>query len=529
MFKDRYLVLDYNKFSIQAILVEVSFGKSNILQKKYWQITEEHETYDDAMSFFLDNFFPDIQNIILILSSETLIIRDFVLPIKSRKTVLDVLPFEFENLTAQSADSIEVVANILNVDKEESFLNAFGIEHQVLEDYLSILLKKNLYIKALFIDSICLSSIVEKFYTKYFNEKEIIQIDVGEDATILNIVKDGKLVHTRFIDCNFFDVVSYIAKFLSASVEETASFLFDFNFNIFNIMTEIKSIEEFKKHYDVTNSQISHISVYLRNFFTKVITEVNRSLISLEIEPKEIYFSGILLKLKGSKEYLAASLKRDIYTYTFLDFDDFRMLMCLGAIYHFELTESEKIDYSKTAFVKQFNRSLFSFKQFVPHFVIFLISALILAFNLAAKIYSDRNNAAKARYVLEEKFKQGFQIEAKRNSSVIKQAKTMVSKEKEKYTIYNSTLNQTSILDVILELTRQFPSELDQSFVLDRFSFDENFVQIQARVNEFTEVGDIEKILQDSNMFENVEVQNKRLLRGEGRNKVSFRIKFEVK
>ena len=531
MFKEKYLILEWNSFCIKSVLVQVSFGKSEVLSSKYFKISEEYETYEQAISFFLNQFFPEIENIILILSSKHLIVRDFLLPIKNRKSILDVLPFEFENHISYDIDSIEVVANILEIDKENSFINAFGIEHQVLQEYMAPLLNRNLFIKSLLIDSVCLSSIVNSFYNKYFQEKNIVQIDVGEYATLFNIIKEGKLIHTRYIDVGFVKFLEQISNLINISVSETSELLFDTKFSIFDISNIELFLDNFKKLYSVTNAQISEISLICRKLVREIIIEVNRSLISLEKNPDEIYLSGILSKMRGAREYLTLLMDKDIYSYNFLDFSDNRMLICMGALYHSELSKLNQIDYSKTKFVKRYNSGLFSMKQivqnFMTHFIVLGLSFLIFISTFFTKIYLDREEAIRGQFLLKKYFQENFEREPSQDKPIVTQAQEILEKEK-KETRFTS-LKQQGLLDILMELTKKFPSELDQSFVLDRFSFDENYIQIQARVTEFSEVGEIEKILKNSNLFQEVEVSNKKLLRGVGKNKVSLKIKFEVK
>ncbi|EMP07520.1 fimbrial assembly protein PilN [Leptospira interrogans serovar Pyrogenes str. 200701872] len=73
-----------------------------------------------------------------------------------------------------------------------------------------------------------------------------------------------------------------------------------------------------------------------------------------------------------------------------------------------------------------------------------------------------------------------------------------------------------------------FPSADMQPFQLDQFDYDQDLVKIGGRVNEFSEIGVVQRSLEKSTMFKDIEIVDKKLMQGVKNYKVSFIIKMKV-
>lgn len=73
-----------------------------------------------------------------------------------------------------------------------------------------------------------------------------------------------------------------------------------------------------------------------------------------------------------------------------------------------------------------------------------------------------------------------------------------------------------------------FPSTDMQPFQLDQFDYDQDLVKIGGRVNEFSEIGVVQRSLEKSTMFKDIEIVDKKLMQGVKNYKVSFIIKMKV-
>ncbi|EMF81380.1 fimbrial assembly protein PilN [Leptospira weilii serovar Topaz str. LT2116] len=73
-----------------------------------------------------------------------------------------------------------------------------------------------------------------------------------------------------------------------------------------------------------------------------------------------------------------------------------------------------------------------------------------------------------------------------------------------------------------------FPSSDMQPFQLDQFDYDQDLVKIGGKVNEFSEIGVVQRSLEKSPMFKDIEIVDKKLMQGVKNYKVSFIIKMKV-
>ncbi|EMO74113.1 fimbrial assembly protein PilN [Leptospira kirschneri str. 200801925] len=130
--------------------------------------------------------------------------------------------------------------------------------------------------------------------------------------------------------------------------------------------------------------------------------------------------------------------------------------------------------------------------------------------------------------MLAEKFQKGFGRPAPEDEDILEYAAKLKNEEKKKTEIYRLYLSKPSILDILFELSMNFPSADMQPFQLDQFDYDQDLVKIGGRVNEFSEIGVVQRSLEKSTMFKDIEIVDKKLMQGVKNYKVSFIIKMKV-
>ncbi|EOQ95463.1 hypothetical protein LEP1GSC195_1573 [Leptospira wolbachii serovar Codice str. CDC] len=529
---DQYLAIDYGSTFLKGVLFKKVLGKVVILRTESLPVVELDESEGDPFEYniirFIQSFFPEENRFLLNLGIHNLFVRDLTVPLVSEKAIQEVLPFEVENLVPYPMEELEVIGKTWRSNKENSDVISFNVHHSELLRALKPFAKGDLSLSCLSLDSFALSSLVTKNYPLLLAEQTILQLDLGGKYSILNILFEGKLRHTRQIYIGGEDVSLEIANLLKIELEDArklkeslpVGFLFD----------TIEKSEEtnFLSRFHITATQWKSLRKFILAKIEQLIHEVENSIFSLpETErPSLILLSGGASLYPGLTAYLEEKLGIKTGRYEFLGIADPSFVTAVATGTHFE--SRNRVNFLETGFAKRIHTNRFKLSAFKPHLILVSISFVLLFGVFIIGIILDKRKIAANKQVLLEKYKNGIGGELGEDEDPLSQANAKLKAERKKTEIYRLFLSQESVLDVLNEATEQFPSPEVLPFILDQFNFEEKEIQIYGRVNEFGEIGTIQSALEKSEKFTNIQIQNKRLITGVNKFKVSFKIKMDV-
>lgn len=529
---DQYLAIDYGSTFLKGVLFKKVLGKVVILRTESLPVVELDESEGDPFEYniirFIQSFFPEENRFLLNLGIHNLFVRDLTVPLVSEKAIQEVLPFEVENLVPYPMEELEVIGKTWRGNKENSEVISFNVHHSELLRALKPFAKGDLSLSCLSLDSFALSSLVTKNYPLLLTEQTILQLDLGGRYSILNVVFEGKLRHTRQIYIGGEDVSLEISNLLKIELEDArvlkeslpVGFLFE---------TVEKSEEtSFLSKFHMTSVQWKSLRKFILAKIDQLIHEVENSIFSLpETErPSLILLSGGASLYPGLTSYLEEKLGIKTGRYEFLGIEDPSFVTAVATGTHFE--SRNRVNFLETGFAKRIHTNRFKLSAFKPHLILVSISLVLLFGVFIIGIILDKRKISANKQVLLEKYKNGIGGELGEDEDPLDAASKKLKAERKKTEIYRLFLSQESVLDVLNEATEQFPSPDVLPFILDQFNFEEKEIQIYGRVNEFGEIGTIQSALEKSEKFTNIQIQNKRLITGVNKFKVSFKIKMDV-
>ncbi|TGL90534.1 hypothetical protein EHQ68_03645 [Leptospira congkakensis] len=529
---DQYLAIDYGSTFLKGVLFKKVLGKVVILRTESLPVVELDDSEGDPFEYniirFIQSFFPEENRFLLNLGIHNLFVRDLTIPLVSEKAIQEVLPFEVENLVPYPMEELEVIGKTWRGNKENSDVISFNVHHSELLRALKPFAKGDLSLSCLSLDSFALSSLVTKNYPLLLAEQTILQLDLGGRYSILNVLFEGKLRHTRQIYIGGEEVSSEIANLLKIELEDARvikeslpiGFLFD----------TIEKLEEtnFLSRFHISFTQWKSLRKFILAKLDQLIHEVENSIFSLpETErPSLILLSGGASLYPGLTAYLEEKLGIRTGRYEFLGISDPSFVTAVATGTHFE--SRNRVNFLETGFAKRIHTNRFKLSAFKPHLILVSISLILLFGVFLIGIVLDKRKISANKRVLFEKYKNGIGGELGEEEDPLAEANKKLKAERKKTEIYRLFLSQESVLDVLNEATEQFPSPEVLPFILDQFNFEEKEIQIYGRVNEFGEIGTIQSALEKSEKFTNIQIQNKRLITGVNKFKVSFKIKMDV-
>jgi general secretion pathway protein L len=488
----------------------------------------EGDPFEYNIIRFIQSFFPEENRFLINLGIHNLFVRDITVPLVSEKAIQEVLPFEVENLVPYPMEELEVIGKTWRTGKENSDVITFNVHHSELFRALKPFAKGDLTLSCLSLDSFVLSALITKNYPLLVGDKTILQLDLGGRYSILNILYDGKLRHTRQIYIGGEEVTSEIANILKIDMDEARlvkeSLPVGFLYDTIEKSEETKFLNQF--HINLT--QFKSLKKFILAKLDQIIHEVENSIFSLpeQERPSLILLSGGASLYPGLTAYLEEKLGIKTGRYEFLGINDPSFVTAVATGVHFE--SRSRVNFLETGFAKKIHTNRFKLSAFKPHIILVSISLVLLFGVFLIGIILDKRKIAAGKQILMEKYKNGIGGELGEDEDPVFAANNKLKAERKKTEIYRLFLSQESVLDVLNEATEQFPSPEVLPFILDQFNFEEKEIQIYGRVNEFGEIGTIQSALEKSEKFTNIQIQNKRLITGVNKYKVSFKIKMDV-
>lgn len=529
---DQYLAIDYGSTLLKGVLFKKVLGKVTILRTESLPVVQLDENEGDPYEYnivrFIHSFFPEENRFLLNLGIHNLFVRDLSIPLSTEKAIQEVLPFEVENLVPYPMEELEVIGKTWKVGKDVSELICFNVHHSELNRALRPFAKGDLQLSCLSLDSFVISSIVTKNYNLTIHEKSVLQLDIGGKYSILNILQEGKLRHTRQIYLGGAEITEEIGKILKIDIQDADTFKKSIPFSIFDLNTNVEVEQKFLSNSGISVALFKKIKELIHSKIEDLIHEIENSIFSLNEQerPSLILLSGGGSLFKGLLEHLQLRLNLPVSRYDFIGISDPTLVTAIGTGIHFE--SRNQVNFLKTGFAKRINTNRFRFSSFKPHLILVAISLFLLLGVFVIGIILDNRKITANRKILIEKYKNGIGGDIGEEEDVVALAADKLKAERKKTEIYRLFLSKESILDVMNEVSEQFPSNESLPFLLDQFKFEENEIQIYGFVNEFSEIGIIQSALEKSEKFTNVQVLNKRLISSASKFKVSFQIKMNI-
>lgn len=537
MLFDQFLAIDYGTKFIKGVLFKNVLGTVSIIRSETLEIVkledEDMDDYEYNIIRFIQSFFPEEFKFVTNINLDRLYIRDLVVPLTSEKAVREIIPFEVENKLPFPTETMEVLGVLSKIDEDNSYVVTFNSEQKELERVMSPFVRGEARLSCLSVDSYVLSSLVDGKSKVSEDYQFIAQLDIGSEISLFNTLQLGKLYHTRSFQYGSSDLTNFIINEMKCNYAEADEIKCNLSAYLLEEYDIIPSEMEFLlKKYKISSKNFEAFRKYAKEYTNRIITEIEKSIFSLldTERPQAIYISGGGSKLEGMAEIIGKKLEIPVLKYelpTELK-NDVSFVQAYATGMHYMGKSSERIDFLVSDFAKKLNKNVFRLSNFLPHLVLGGISLFILLFVFLFGVIIDKRKIAQNKEILVEKYKKGFGEEPLDSDSVMSSAISKLKKEQKKTEIFRLFLNKESILDVLSEVTEKFPDKENFPFILDKFIFNGDEVQIYGRVNDFADIGTVEAELEKSSKFKNIKVLNKRLITGVSKYKVSFKLRLDV-
>lgn len=508
------LVVDYGSTHIKGALVESNLlGGRRILRLESLPIVSlghdgerKAEEYEYNLVRFVQSFFPEEESFILNVPMDRIFVRDVKVPVVSAKQIEEVVPFEVEPLLPVSLEHAEVIGRAWSSTEDSSNVISFTAKHDDLQAAVQPILKGNASVQMLSIDCVGLSGIgallPAELSTGLYG-----QIDIGGTYTILNFIKEGKLIFTRRIPFGGEAVTELVSEVMGLELQAAEEKKIELDIDLLEDADKTERAEAFYRRQRTDKKTFAKLTKKVKESFEDLIAEIDRSALSLPTgdDPAVYYVSGGGSLLRGMETFLTSRLDAAVQRYPLRleggDRDLSSFATALGTVEHFKEKQARKVDFLHTPFGAMLRRTDFTLRALATP-ILFGSAALILfLLSFLLGIVQDRRQIS------------AYSAQMARIATEIPEFKG--SSVEDAVKLCNDRLqfrrNQTGAvksLEVLREITARMPPANEMAFAMKRFQMNEKDINVEAEVDGFPDVQKVVDALRPSTLFARVESIN---------------------
>jgi general secretion pathway protein L len=509
------LVVDYGSTHIKGALVESNLlGGRRILRLESLPIVSlgqngdrKAEEYEYNLVRFVQSFFPEEESFILNVPMDRIFVRDVKVPVVGAKQIEDVVPFEVEPLLPVSLEHAEVIGRAWSSTEDSSNVISFTAKHDDLQAAVQPILKGNASVQMLSIDCVGLSGMHALLPGSAESGALYGQIDIGGTYTILNFLKEGKLIFTRRIPFGGEAVTEMTADLLGLELQAAEEKKLELDIDLLEDSEKTERAETFYRRHRTDKKTFAKLTKKVRESFEELIAEIDRSALSLPTgeEPSVYYVSGGGSLLRGMEAFLSSKLDSPVQRYPLSleggDRDLSSFATALGTVEHFKEKQARKVDFLHTPFGALLRRTDFTLRALATPILFGSAALIFFLLSFLLGIVQDRRQinaytAQMARIATEIPEFKGTSVE------------DAVKLCNDRLQFRRNQTGAVKSLEVLREITARMPAASEMAFAMKRFQMNEKDINVEAEVDGFPDVQKVVDALRPSQMFARVESIN---------------------
>ena len=206
--------LDIGTSRVKLVTVKTGFRDFQVTSLSHEDVDHSIEDQDEALRDALSRLLreKDLKGHTLYtnLPMEKAIIRNINFPFSDVEKIAEAIPFEAEeNIPFKLEDLSMDFQPLKNINPDEGRILLAATHRDTIYDFLGIFKEFDITPVRMGLES---NALFECY--RYFNKIEsesVIQLDIGHDKTIINMIKDNSLLYTRSISVGTGMIIDIIA------------------------------------------------------------------------------------------------------------------------------------------------------------------------------------------------------------------------------------------------------------------------------------------------------------------------------
>ncbi|MGL4370875.1 MAG: pilus assembly protein PilM, partial [Spirochaetota bacterium] len=474
--------IDIGTSSIKMVLAKKGLRDFQITDLMIETIDYSADNADDAVRDALSRLIGQNSikgyHVLTNLPMEKAIIRNISFPFTDHAMIAEAVPFEAQENIPFNIDVLDMDFQMLHspVDTEGRVLVAATHSDTVFE-YLKFLNEAGIKPISMGLESNALFACYS--YFAYAGDENIIQIDIGHNKTIINIIRDNKLLFTRCVTIGTGLIVKVFEDTMNLPVAEAQTMMEGLRLDIHDFDSNLKKNNY--KTYGISKQKLKTIHTKCADIVHDLIEQVNLSLKSFAVDFGTIDFTRILYSGGGSNVIgLGALLQKEIGVPALQS----EFPIAFGMVLSYFTKKKDSINFLKGDFLPDYVSE--SKKQYVFAAGISALALVIFLINLIVTTLFQTINSSHYNTILENQFSRYFQNRTLEGDPIDAAENIVRAEKKELDNLKTIIPTDTTILEALQNVTARFQD--DPNFQLRNLVIDSQFIRFDGDTDSGTKI-----------------------------------------
>lgn len=503
--------IDVGSSSIKLVTVKTGFRDFQLKSFNYEDIDPDAEDHQAAVIGTMRKILTEEDlsgyRVITNLPMEMEILRTISFPFSDVEKIADAIPYEAEENIPFKLEELQLDFQSLKSNKEGEgrILLAAAHKDNIL-NFLSLLNETGIKPVRMGMEA---NALFECY--RYFNKIEneaVVQIDIGNNKTILNFIANNNLLYTRSISVGVDEIIGIMAASFKIKRSEAVRLFQSLNLDLISFENNVQ--RDHYKTLGLTRQQLKRIFTAAQDAADELIEQIILTLRAMQVECGEIVFNRALISGGGSNitgigSIIAKELDIPVDALPFLE--DYReqnirtqFPIAFGTMLAYINRRRSSINFLKGEFIPDVASETNKIYYLSGGFAVLTVLILIINFILTAVLTARTN--AQYNKVLTEQYNRYFHSRPD-SGDPITDARKLIAKERKELEGINKLIpDNSSFLDVLKDMLAYFPK--DSNFLLNNLVYNESVIMIEGMAGASASIDAFKESLLKTKKYDSV-------------------------
>jgi type IV pilus assembly protein PilM len=503
--------IDVGSSSIKLVTVKTGFRDFQLKSFNYEDIDPDVEDHQAAVIGTMRKILTEEDlsgyRVITNLPMEMEILRTISFPFSDVEKIADAIPYEAEENIPFKLEELQLDFQSLKSNKEGEgrILLAAAHKDNIL-NFLSLLNETGIKPVRMGMEA---NALFECY--RYFNKIEneaVVQIDIGNNKTILNFIANNNLLYTRSISVGVDEIIGIMAASFKIKRSEAVRLFQSLNLDLISFENNVQ--RDHYKTLGLTRQQLKRIFTAAQDAADELIEQIILTLRAMQVECGEIVFNRALISGGGSNitgigSIIAKELDIPVDALPFLE--DYKeqnirtqFPIAFGTMLAYINRRRSSINFLKGEFIPDVASETNKIYYLSGGFAVLTVLILIINFILTAVLTARTN--AQYNKVLTEQYNRYFHARPD-SGDPITDARKLIAKERKELEGINKLIpDNSSFLDVLKDMLAYFPK--DSNFLLNNLVYNESVIMIEGMAGASASIDAFKESLLKTKKYDSV-------------------------
>lgn len=503
--------IDVGSSSIKLVTVKTGFRDFQLKSFNYEDIDPDAEDHQAAVIGTMRKILTEEDlsgyRVITNLPMEMEILRTISFPFSDVEKIADAIPYEAEENIPFKLEELQLDFQSLKSNKEGEgrILLAAAHKDNIL-NFLSLLNETGIKPVRMGMEA---NALFECY--RYFNKIEneaVVQIDIGNNKTILNFIANNNLLYTRSISVGVDEIIGIMAASFKIKRSEAVRLFQSLNLDLISFENNVQ--RDHYKTLGLTRQQLKRIFTAAQDAADELIEQIILTLRAMQVECGEIVFNRALISGGGSNitgigSIIAKELDIPVDALPFLE--DYReqnirtqFPIAFGTMLAYINRRRSSINFLKGEFIPDVASETNKIYYLSGGFAVLTVLILIINFILTAVLTARTN--AQYNKVLTEQYNRYFHSRPDSGDPITDARKLLAKERKELEGINKLIPDNSSFLDVLKDMLAYFPK--DSNFLLNNLVYNESVIMIEGMAGASASIDAFKESLLKTKKYDSV-------------------------